>query len=60
MNYDSRQINRKRKTFTENAFDESTKWSRTEDVSLSITIEFSDVDMSQYTQTISQDETQSI
>ena len=56
MNHGSRQINKKRKTLIESAVDELMKRSRTEDASLSTAAEFSNIDMSQSTQSVSQDE----
>ena len=58
MSHGSRQVNKKRKAPTESAADEITKRSRTEDAPLSIAAEFSDIDMSQSTQPVSQDEAQ--
>ena len=45
MNHDSRQINKKRKTFIENVVDEITKRFRIENVFLLIAVEFSNIDM---------------
>ena len=52
MNHDLKQINKKRKTFIKNAVDEFMKRFRIKNVSLSIAIEFLNIDMFQFTQSI--------
>ena len=52
MSHDSKQINKKRKTFIENAVDEIMKRFRIENVFLSIAIEFLNINIFQFTQSI--------
>ena len=52
MSYDSKQINKKRKTFIKSVVNEITKRFRIENVFLSIAIEFLNIDMFQFTQSI--------